>query len=389
MDVRVWNFGNPVQAFGGLRVPDDLAAHVAPVPTWLVTTEGARRRGWVTRIEAALKSRVPELRVWDRTSSNPSFADLLDIESAARNFRPQQILAFGGGSVLDLAKCLAYLKAPNAPSAAALVAALREGRPPPAADALPWIAVPTTSGTGSEATPFATLWDTEFKKKYSLTANNLFARKALLDPHVTASLPWDVTLSTALDALSQCLESVWNRNGTPVSDALAADGVRRIFRALPAVRKNPSSIEARSDLQLASFFSGLCISRTRTAIGHSASYPLTAHFDTPHGVACSFMLPELWAFNLGADDGRLAAFARALSPDAADPTAALGERLRTLFRDVDVGTALKKTIPGLAPVLALEAEMFTPGRADNNLRALGPGDLRGLLERSLRPWGIQ
>ena len=384
-----WDWANPVEVHGGVRLPDDLPALVDPGPALLVTSEGARLRGWTGPFEAALRGRCGEVLVWDRVRSNPSLDDLVAAESALAGFPVEQVVAAGGGSALDLAKAIAFVRAPGSPGARELVLRLRAGRPIPDVVALPWTAVPTTAGTGSEATPFATLWDRDAHRKLSLSHPSLFARRALLDPRLTLGLPWPVTLAGGLDALSQCLESVWNRRATPLTDALAASGAAGVLRSLPVVRDRPDALEARSDLQLSSLLSGLCISRTRTALAHSISYPLTARLGTPHGIACSFTLPALWEFSVEADDGRMAALARSLGLGPRDPSRELGRRLREFLDGLGFAAELRKTVPAADAVLALEGEMETPERAGNSLRPLGPGDLRGLLERSLASWGLR
>lgn len=384
--LRNWTWINPVEIRGGVRLPEELPAYVESCPTLLVASTGARGRGWVDAFEASLRSCCDEVRTWDRVRSNPGLDDLAGVEESLGGFPVRQIVAVGGGSVLDFAKAIAYLLAPGAPGVREVAMALQERRPIPDAVALPWIAIPTTAGTGSEATPFATLWDRQSSRKLSLSHPCLFARRALLDPRLTLGLPWPVTLSTGLDALSQCLESVWNNRATPLTDALAAAGAAAVLRSLPLLRARPDSLSARSDLQNAGLLSGLCISRTRTALAHSISYPLTARLGTPHGIACSFTLPELWEFNLAADDGRMALFAHSLARDVKDPARIFGRRLREFLAGLGFGAELRKTVPNTLAVLALEGEMTTPGRAENNLRSSSPEDLRALLARSLAMW---
>lgn len=383
---QVWSWAHPVEVFGGVRLPEGILPHLEHGPALLVTSAGARARGWLEPLERAVRTRCTDIRTIESVRSNPTLEALVEAGDAQKGFCPVQVVAIGGGSVLDFGKTLAYLLAPGAPTPSALASALREGRPVADVTALPWVGIPTTAGTGSEATPFATLWDSGSRRKLSFSHPSLFARRALLDPRMTLKLPWPVTLSTGLDTLSQCLESVWNVHGSPFTDALAASGAAAVLRFLPLLRKQPESLPARSALQLASFQSGLCISRTRTALAHSVSYPLTAHLGTPHGLACSFTLPELWAFNLAANDGRMENLAKALAPDSPEPGREAGFRLEQFLDGLGFAYELRKTVPSADAVLALEAEMITPGRADNNLRPLAPGDLRGILERSLARW---
>jgi alcohol dehydrogenase len=160
------------------------------------------------------------------------------------------------------------------------------------------VAIPTTSGTGSEVTPFATVWDHEQHKKYSLAGEWVYPDVALLDASLTLTLSEEDTLYPALDAISHALESLWNKNCTPVSRAFAFQALVLSNKALPLVIKEPNNLNARRDLQNASVLSGLAISQTRTAIAHSISYPITSRLGVPHGLACSFILPKLLEINI-------------------------------------------------------------------------------------------
>jgi len=170
---------------------------------------------------------------------------------------------------------------------------LRQGRPHQWKSRIPVVAVPTTAGTGAEVTPFATVWDSENKKKYSVSGEMVYPAHALLDPKLTLSLPRNETLYTGLDTISHALESLWNKNRTPVSEALALKALTLANEALPAVLNQPGSLHFREIMQQAAMLAGLAISRTRTAIAHAISYPLTMRFGIPHGLACSFALPKI------------------------------------------------------------------------------------------------
>jgi phosphonate metabolism-associated iron-containing alcohol dehydrogenase len=155
----------------------------------------------------------------------------------------------------------------------------------------PIIAIPTTSGTGSEVTSWATVWDTVAMKKYSLACETLYPETALVDPLLTLGLPRAVTISTGLDALSHALESIWNVNANPVSGSLAEVAAREVLEALPLLADDLGSEALRTRLARASLFAGLAFSNTRTALAHALSYHLTLHHGVPHGIACSFSLP--------------------------------------------------------------------------------------------------
>jgi alcohol dehydrogenase len=220
------------------------------------------------------------------------------------------------------------------------------------------------------------------KKKYSVATKNLYPQKALLFPELLLSLPWDITLSTGLDALSQCLESIWNKNYTYLTSAIAENGIRLIFESLPVLKLDLSNLGARAKMLEASLFSGLCISKTRTAMAHAISYPLTAHYGTPHGIACSFTLSELWDYNLLQDDGRMAQLSRSLG---FKPTE-FGSEIFSLLQRLDFSSEFKKTIKNVDQVTSLQSEMFSPGRADNCIRSFDQDSLRLLAMNASNLW---
>jgi phosphonate metabolism-associated iron-containing alcohol dehydrogenase len=289
------------------------------------------------------------------------------------------MVAVGGGSALDTAKFLRVVLAEGV-DPDQVATDLLAGRPLGTSSVLPMVAVPTTAGTGSEVTPFATIWDSRTRKKHSLTAPALFPDVALLDPRLTLDLPEEVTVSGALDALSQGLESIWNRHGDAVSASHGTQAVRLVLESLPSVLTAPGDVEVRTRLMEASLLAGLAISQTRTALAHSMSYPVTARLGLPHGLACSFMLPALLEFNMAADDGELSGLVAALGlPD----WQALQSRLSEMLRVSGMSGYLARYGVDANSTLPLVGEMFTPGRVDNNLRTPTLDDVEALLRKSL------
>jgi len=381
-DFRSWDFHNPTEIYFGLNFPDGLVPHIASRTTLLVTSSGGTRRGITSAIEEILKSSGAEYKLLDISTSNPSFSDLRGITKTLDKFLPEQIVAIGGGSVIDLGKILSYSLSKHSPGVENILSSLVKAAPLPTLGPISFIACPTTAGTGSEVTPFATIWDTDNKKKYSISTKNLHPKKAMLFPELTLSLPWDVTLSTGLDALSQCLESVWNKNHTPLTAAIACSGIRLVFEALPVLKENLLDIKARASMLEASLMSGLCISKTRTAMAHSISYPLTAHYNTPHGIACSFTLPDLWDYNLAKDDGRMKDLCEALGYDYRQ----FGSKLYSFLESLQFSQEFTKTIDSIDAVLRHKDEMYTPGRSDNNLASFDQYSLASFITKAAGRW---
>ncbi|MQW13089.1 iron-containing alcohol dehydrogenase [Sinorhizobium meliloti] len=244
---------------------------------------------------------------------NPSFEGL---RAACRAFgahagTPEVIVAVGGGSVIDTAKVLAAAGADFARVQAYLQGETKADQ----LLRLPIIAVPTTSGTGSEVTCWATVWDIEAKRKYSLAHENYYPEHAILDPELTLGIPRSLTLSTGLDALSHALESIWNVNANPVSTNHAVFAAREIMATLPRLLERLDDLDLRERMAQASLFAGLAFSNTKTALAHSLSYYLTLHHGTVHGIACSFSLPAILRSVIGKNAACDAALAQIFGGD--------------------------------------------------------------------------
>ena len=149
--------------------------------------------------------------------------------------------------------------------------------------------------------------------------------------------------------------------------------------ALRILRGDPASLEARALMAEAALLSGLAISHTKTALAHSMSYPITAHFGVPHGLACALVLPAVLEFNLEADDGRLASAAHRAGLHDAE---GLLDAVVALFRELGVAELVTPYLPGMDALGAIADEMLTPARSDNNLRVAVEEDVRAILGRT-------
>lgn len=339
----MWRYHNPVAVHFGWGALERLPALVGDREAVVITFPEARDTGLETRLQALLGPRLREV-VRD-IEPNPEvswfrarYADFWKRHGGAT------LVAVGGGSAIDTAKLLQV--ATRAGDFASLFAALESSRQPEVARAFPLIAVPTTAGTGSEATPWATLWDrsSDTPRKYSLHVEETWPEAALVDPQLTLSAPAAVTRNSALDALSHSLESIWNVNSNPVSDALAVEAARTVIATLPRLVKSPGDRELRTAMSRAALQAGLAFSNTRTALAHSISYEMTLRHGLPHGLACSFTLPLVWRLAAGADPARDAVLARIFGAEVANPWLRLADFLHgvgvaTAFADYGVDAA--------------------------------------------------
>jgi alcohol dehydrogenase len=284
----MWIYHNPVAITFGSGSFDNLAALVGARPYLLVTYPDAPFTALADRLAQRLGPPVGAVR---DVAPNPDIADVARqaSQTAMLKVRPEVVIAIGGGSVIDSAKVLAA-----SAKGFATVEALLKGEEAPAGwQPLPLIAVPTTSGTGSEVTCWATVWDRKAATKRSLDHPALYPEAAVIDPDLMRSMPHDLTVSTGLDALSHALESLWNHNANPVTASHAISAARSILDVLPALVDTPDDPDLRSRMAGASLSAGLAFSGTRTAIAHSISYPVTLRHGVQHGIACSFTLPMI------------------------------------------------------------------------------------------------
>lgn len=291
-----WSYHNPVAVHFGADVFDRVAEQIGQRRWLLVTHADAPFAPMRDRL---LANAHPPLSIADAIAPNPSLAMLQHVcgllQSRAEDI--EVIVALGGGSVMDTAKFLAAGRCDYRS-----VACYLDGQVELGGRALPIIAIPTTAGTGSELTKWATIWDPQQGRKLSLNRDDLYAEAAFIDPALTASLPWPLTLASGLDALSHALESLWNRNANPITRSFAIAAARDVPAALTRLQKALGDQEARSLLACGAMKAGLAFSNTQTALAHNISYPITLHHGVAHGIACSFCLPEVMTAAIGADD---------------------------------------------------------------------------------------
>ncbi|MGQ2995104.1 iron-containing alcohol dehydrogenase PsrA [Variovorax sp.] len=305
-------FFNPVRSVYGAGALSSLPKLLAGRKAVVVTFPEARRFGLVYRLQALLGDGLAG--VIDAVLPNPDVAELRALYEAFWSDAQQAevLVAVGGGSAIDTAKAL--MVGTQSGRFDDLVAALAAGKPFVPARVKTLIAVPTTAGTGSEVTPWATIWDREAQRKHSLHLPETWPSIAIVDPELMLSLPASVTLQSGLDALSHALESIWNVNANALSDTFAVAAVQQIFETLPLLMEKLDDLELRARMALAALQAGMAFSNTRTALAHSISYEMTLRYGLPHGIACSFPLPMVLRRAIGQDAGRDAVLERALGP---------------------------------------------------------------------------
>ena len=320
-----WAYWNPVKVRFGTGTFDEVAGLI-----------GKRRYALVTYnqpIFNELRARLAKIAgepvaVIDNIETNPDCADLVQScrVFGAASATPEVIVALGGGSMMDAAKVLAASNGDFENVRRYLV----DKVPLDTSAIVPIIAVPTTSGTGSEVTHWATVWDSANGNKYSLAHPLLYPEAAVLDPALIVGAPRGLTLATGLDSLSHALESIWNVNANPVSANFAVEAAREIIETLPRLLDNLGDVELRARQARASLLAGFAFSQTKTALAHNISYDITLKTGLIHGVACSFSLPIVMGWAMGNDPQCDAALRRIFGPDLNEGIRKLGTFLESI-----------------------------------------------------------
>jgi alcohol dehydrogenase class IV len=260
----------------------------------LVTGRAAERAGALIRsLTASGVECVPFSAAGEPT------VDLVRLGArTARREHCDLVIAFGGGSPIDAGKAIAAL-ASNDGDVLDYLEVVGRGqalsRPP-----LPFIAVPTTAGTGSEATRNAVLASPGHRVKASLRSPLMLPRLAVVDPELTYDLPPRITASTGLDALTQLIEPYVSSRANPMIDALCLEGIRRASRSLARAYKIGSDAEARLDMSMASLFGGLALANAGLGAVHGFAAAIGGAFDAPHGAVCAALLPSVMEMNIQA-----------------------------------------------------------------------------------------
>jgi alcohol dehydrogenase class IV len=216
----------------------------------------------------------------------------------ARDQRCDLIVALGGGSVMDAAKAIAAMLA-NEGDPLDYLEVIGRGKPL-AAPSVPWIAVPTTAGTGAEVTRNAVLGSPAHRVKVSLRSPLMLARAAIVDPELTRGLPPDITAATGLDALTQLIEPFVSIKASPMTDGFCREGMRRAARSLRRACEHGDDMAAREDMALASLFGGIALANAGLGAVHGFAGPIGGMFPAPHGAVCAALLPHVMEMNLRA-----------------------------------------------------------------------------------------
>jgi len=291
---------NPVEvAFGDINILYDLImCHSSSgIRVILCHRHIAERLG----IREELEMEARQGTIWiDSCPRYPTQREIVNALMQVGDSEPSEIIAIGGGSTIDVGKAISLIygifktRSISIPEVTQLLISGDYAIPHQVIDV---IAVPTTAGTGSEVTPFATIWDVDGKNKYSIDTPLCYAKKAYCIPKLTLSLPPRVTLSTGLDALSHSIEAFWAKRTTVPVKKMSLSAIDLIMTYLPLTLENPQNIEFRKIMMQGALLAGLSFSKTRTTACHSIGYPITLQYGVEHGFASALTLDAVSKIN--------------------------------------------------------------------------------------------
>ena len=322
---------------------------------------------WLPGYQVEILSNVP---------ADPTDVSVQAVIDKVKATGPDWIIAMGGGSVLDAAKAAAVIAENSSDILPYLRGELQVESP-----GIPLIAVPTTAGSGSEVTPFASITDSQKMRKTSLSHDYLYPKYAVIDPTLTFTLTRRQTAVSGMDALSHAIEGYWSKQSGSVTDAYALVAANLMLTVLPKTYRNIEDINARHLIMEGSMLAGLTISNARTTAVHAVSYPMTVYFHIPHGLACSMLLPVMIRYNAGAmtrdkEQHLLSNLEYSSMNQLAEAVEHLQERLDLPIRLRDLG--LRR-----ADITTIVENGFRPDRMNNNPRRVSAAELTALLETIL------
>jgi len=293
------------------------------------------------------------------------------------------VVGLGGGSSIDTAKAVAVLASGGGP--------MRDYKAPVQTDrGLPIIAIPTTAGTGSEATRVAVITDTETSEKMLCMGLGLMPLAALVDYELTLSMPFRLTADTGIDSLCHALEAYVSRRANPFTDSVALTAMATIYKNIRTACYEPDNRDARAAMMLAATQGGMAFANASVTLIHGMSRPIGALFHVPHGLGNAMLLPVVTAWSVHGSPARYAVCARAMGmADAADSDPAALEKLVQGLRELNADLA----VPGPAawgidttqwfdslPLMAQQA--LDSGSPANNPRLADAADIIALYERA-------
>ena len=338
------------------------------------------RIGMVDKCRAALETAGIESAAFTETEGNPGTETVEKAVEACKCSKADLIVALGGGSPLDVAKAAGIL----ATYGGKITEYEGVGKVP--GPIVPVIAIPTTAGTGSEATSFSVITDHSRNYKLSVSSKYLLPSYAILDPELIASVPAGTAAACGVDAMVHALEAYLSLAASPFSDMFALKALWLIGKNLRAYVANRGNEAAAEAMMMGSLFAGIAFSHARLGDVHAMSHPVSAHFNVAHGIANAILLPVIVEYNELADQGKYydiyRCVAKAPAPKAAFSSHMLTEELRALNMELGIPSCLKEAGVKTEYFDAMADDAMKSGNISVNPRSTARADVLELYKKA-------
>ena len=351
---------------------------------FIVTDATMVKLGNVALLEDVLKQNETNYFIFDEVNYEPDDIIVAKAAQTYKNENCDHLIALGGGSPIDTAKAISLLLNDDAPLSSYMGKIIDINRPALAA-------IPTTAGTGSEATKFTIINDTTNKVKMLLTGPCLIPDLAIIDPLFSKTAPKSVTSHTGIDALCHAIEAYTSRKAQPLSDTFALSAIKRIFENLETCYNDGNNIEARVQMSLAALEAGIAFNNASVTIVHGMSRPMGALFHVPHGLSNAMLLKECMAFVVDGAYERFGKIARYLSfTNIADDKMASEiflDHLNTLLEHLHVPSMSEYGIDRdtyFENIEKMAKDAYISGSPSNTIKKVTVEDMMALYEKIYR-----
>ena len=283
---------NIVVGAGSLKRLPELAKNLKKSKAYIISGPHLERIGMVDKCREALKAAGIESDAFTQTEGNPSTDTVAKAANGFKSSKADFIVAFGGGSPLDVAKAVAVIASYGGNITD------YEGGGKVLGPVVPMIAIPTTAGTGSEVTAFSVITDHSRNYKLTVVSNYLLPAYAILDPELITTVPKSTAAACGIDAMVHALEAFISKAASPFSDLFAKEALRLIGTSIRDYVSDRSNLAACESMLIGSLFAGIAFSHARLGDVHAMSHPVSAYFDVAHGVANAVLLPTVVDYNM-------------------------------------------------------------------------------------------
>ena len=366
---------------GSISNVKDIVAKESAKKVIVFTDKGVRGTGLVDILLAELEAAKVEFEIFDDLIPEPSYQDVDRVIKEVENAQGDLIVAIGGGSVMDVAKLCAVLKGMDYTIKDLL------NDPTIAKKGIRTVMIPTTCGTGSEATCNAIVAIPEESTKKGIVNDNMIPDYVILDSKMIAKLPKSIIAATGVDALAHVVECFTSKKATPFSDSYALEGAKLIFRNIKKAYDNADDMEAKFSMLLGAFYGGVAITGSGTTAVHALAYPLGGKYHIAHGVSNAILFAHVMEFNMDVCKDRLAVLCDVVYPELSAKTVDekaqhIVDEIKDIVKTTNIPTSLKEFgVPAEDLEVLVESGSQQTRLLVNNMKELSLDDIRNLYKK--------